>query len=184
MNKLILGFVGEIASGKGEACDYIIKKHNTGYFRFSSIIRDVLKRLHLDESRETMQKISLVLRENFGQDLFAKVIAKDAENDSHNIVCIDGIRRIPDIKYLQELPNFHLINIDADEKFRFERIIKRTENPDDKNKTFEEFQKDQQGETELTIREVAQQATIKIDNNGTIEDLKKQIDDLITKLNN
>ncbi|MBT5337948.1 AAA family ATPase [Candidatus Falkowbacteria bacterium] len=183
MKKLIIGFVGEIASGKGEASDYITKKHQTGYFRFSTIIREVLKRLHLEESRETMQRISLVLRENFGQDLFAKVIAKDAENDPHQIVCVDGIRRTPDIKYLRELPNFHLINIQTEEKIRFERIIRRAENPDDKNKTFQEFQKDQQGETELTIREVAKQANFIVNNNGTFEELYSQLDDLITKLN-
>jgi dephospho-CoA kinase len=183
MKKIILGFVGEIASGKGTACEQVIQKHKAGYHRFSTIMRDVLDRLYLDQSRENLQKLSLILREGFGQELFAKVVADDVENDTSNIVCVDGIRRIPDIEFLQKLPNFHLINIVADEKSRFERITKRSENLDDQNKTFEEFQKDQQGETELTIREVAAHATITIDNNGSIEELGSKLDQLISKLN-
>lgn len=184
MSKLILGFVGEIASGKGESCNYIIKKYNSGYYRFSTIIRDVLKRLHVDQSRENLQQISKLLREKFGEDLFAKVIAKDVQNDQNEIVCVDGIRRMADILYLQKLENFHLINISADEQIRYQRIIQRTENPDDQNKTFEQFQIDQQQETELTIREVAKNANLKIENNSDLNYLYSQLDQLIKKLSN
>jgi len=60
MKKIILGFAGEIASGKGTAAKYLAEKYGSGYFRFSTILRDVLKRLYLDESRENAQKISTV----------------------------------------------------------------------------------------------------------------------------
>jgi dephospho-CoA kinase len=182
MKKLIIGFVGEIASGKGTACDYFIEKYGAGYYKFSTIMRDILDRLYLPQARENMQNLSTVLRQNFGEDLFAKVITKDVENDTNEIVCVDGIRRVADIKYLKTLPNFHLIHIYADEMKRYNRIIERSENPDDKNKTFEQFKLDQTKETEITIPQVVAEAETKINNDGTKEELYQQLETLLTEL--
>lgn len=182
MTKLIIGFVGEIASGKGTACDYYIQKHQAGYYRFSTIMRDILDRLHLPQSRENMQGLSTLLRQKFGEDLFAKVIAEDVKNDPNELICVDGIRRVADIKYLKELPNFHLIHLNANETVRYQRIIARSENPDDKNKSFAEFQKDQQQETEQTIPLVVAEAETKIDNNETREILHENLEKLLQQL--
>lgn len=182
MEKLIIGFVGEMASGKGTACDYLIEKYNAGYYKFSTIMRDILDRLHLPQARENMQTLSTVLRQNFGEDLFAKVITGDVENDKTEIVCVDGIRRVADIKYLKQLSNFHLVHIYADEMNRYKRIIERSENSDDKSKTFEQFQKDQTRETEQTIPQVVAEAETKINNNGTKEELFEQIEKLVSNL--
>ncbi|KKQ80800.1 MAG: hypothetical protein UT02_C0002G0025 [Parcubacteria group bacterium GW2011_GWC2_38_7] len=182
MKKIIIGFVGEMASGKGTACDYLIEKHKAGYHRFSTIMRDVLDRIHVEQSRVNMQILSRDLRQLFGEDLFAKVITEDVKADNNEIVCVDGIRRVADIEYLKTLPNFHLVHIYADEKTRFKRITERSENSDDKNKTFEQFLKDQQGETELTIPQVVAEATIKVENNGSKDELTKRIEELLNKL--
>ena len=184
MKKIIFGFVGEIASGKGTACDYLINKYQAGYHRYSTIMRDVAKRLYLEENRDNLQKLSKVLRENFSQDIFAKVIAKDVQNDSHSFICLDGIRRPEDIEYVKKIDNFVLINVHADMKTRYERLINRTENTDDKQKTFEQFQTDHEYETEKTIRIIAAKADEKIDNNGSRKDLEHQIDNLVEKYKN
>jgi dephospho-CoA kinase len=57
--KKIIGFVGPMASGKGAASDYLRKKHDAGYHRFSTMIRDVMRRLDIEDSRENMQKLSV-----------------------------------------------------------------------------------------------------------------------------
>jgi dephospho-CoA kinase len=184
MAKIILGFVGEIASGKGTACKYLQKKHNAGYHRFSSILRGILDRIYIEHSRESLQGVSTALRQAFGDDILAEVMAKEVKADPAEIVCVDGIRRHADIKELTKLPEFKLIHVTADEKIRYERIIKRTENIDDQNKTFEEFQADQKREAEITIYEVAKDADYKITNNGSFEDLEKQIEETLTKIKN
>lgn len=180
--KLILGFVGEIASGKGAACDYLIKKHQAGYHRFSTILRDILDRLHLEQSRENMQKLSTSLRQIFSEDIFAKVIAEDVNQDPADIICVDGIRRPADIVYLKKLPSFYLIHVVANEKIRFERLAKRSENSDDRNKTFAEFQKESQNESEQNIRLIAAEARHTIENNGSSENLCANLETLLEKL--
>ncbi|OGF30226.1 hypothetical protein A2223_00165 [Candidatus Falkowbacteria bacterium RIFOXYA2_FULL_35_8] len=181
MSKIIFGFVGEIASGKGTACEYLINNYQAGYYRFSTIIRDIIKRLYIAEDREHLQKMSSVLRENFGQDIFAKVMAEDVNNDKHTIICVDGIRRQDDIIYLKKIPGFILVNIFADLETRYQRIVKRSENQDDKAKTFEQFKKDHENENEALIEETGKQASEKIDNNGTEAELVEQIEKMVEK---
>ncbi len=183
MDKIILGFVGPLAAGKGTTCQYLKEKYNANAYRFSTVLRDVLDRLYLEQNRKNLQYISLILRKAFGDDLLALAIAKDVENDNSSFISIDGIRREPDIKYLKELPKFHLIYITADQKIRYERIIKRVENTDDSKKTFEQFKKDEKRETERQIKQVAKLAKFTINNNGTFEQLYQQIEDILKKIN-
>lgn len=184
MKKIVLGFVGEIASGKGTVCQYLIDQYHASSYRFSTILRDVLDRLHLEHSRDNMQRLSTGLRQTFNEELLAIVMAEDVKNDQAEIICVDGIRRLADIVYLEKIPNFHLIHVYAEEKTRYQRIIERAENADDKNKTFEQFQKEHLRETELTIPQVTAKATIKINNNGQRENLYRELDQLIKKLQN
>ena len=180
--KIIIGLVGQIACGKGTVAEYLIEKYQAIAYRFSTPLRDTLSRLHLEVTRENIQNISGALRRDFGNDLLAKVIAGDVKNETNNLIVIDGIRRLDDIKYLKDLPEFKLVKVETDPKIRYERLISRTENVDDTKKTYEQFLADEQKETELTIPEVMSQAKFTLTNNSTREDFKQQIEDLIKNL--
>jgi dephospho-CoA kinase len=183
MSKIILTLVGQIASGKGTVCDYLKEKYNAGYCRYSTILRDLLDRIYLPHSRKNMQDISTILRQQFGDDLLAKAITEDVKKIANQIVVVDGARRLPDLVHLQKLPNHYLVYINTDERIRYKRIIKRSENPDDQTKTFEEFQQDAQSEAELRIADMKKQANFIINNNGTLKELHQQVDDIIRRLN-
>lgn len=179
--KKILGLAGEIASGKGTTAQYIIDKYNGSSHRFSTMLRDVARRMYLEENRENLQKLSTIFRQNFHDDLLSMVIAKDVENDKYEIIAIDGVRRLADISYLKKIDGFKLVYIEADIKKRFDRITKRGENTDDTKKTFGEFEKDHKREAELQIKELKNHADYVIDNNGNFDDLYRKIDKIIEK---
>lgn len=183
-NNIIIGIVGEIASGKGITAEYLKEKYGAVVFKFSTSMRDIADRLYLEQTRENVQKISTVLREGFGDDIFAKVMARDAAKSNAPLIITDGIRRPSDIVELTKLPHFHLIAIISDEKTRYERVRSRNENADDENKTWEDFQKDSTAETETRIRDIAAKAEYTIDNNGDINALHKSIDEIISKIKN
>jgi len=182
--KLILGFVGQIASGKGTAAAYLKEKHHASVHRFSTMLRDVLNRLYLEVDRDNLQKLSSAIREFFGSDTLSKVIAEDVKKDTSELIVIDGVRRPDDVKYLKNIPAFILVNINADIEKKYERIIKRGENTDDTIKTFEEFKKDHGREAEVQINDIAREAAEHIDNNGTLKELYKQLDEIISKYTN
>ena len=179
MSKIILGFTGLMACGKGTATKYIKEKYLAETFRFSTMLRDVLARLYVEHSRENMSKLSTGLREIFGQDLMAQVMAEDVVNSKAELIVVDGVRRMDDIKYLRALPNFKLVAIEADMQTRFQRLKERGENSDDQNKTWEQFQADHNLETELTILDTIKAADIVINNDGGLEALYKQLDQLV-----
>jgi dephospho-CoA kinase len=182
MQKIILGLAGEMASGKGTVAEYLGKKYKGNSHRFSTMLRDLAKRMYLEESRENLQKISKIFRQNFGEDILSKVIYHDVKNDQHRIVAVDGVRRISDIKYLKNFSDFKLIYIETSLEKRFERTKRRYENSDDEAKTFAEFKKDQKKEAELQIKGLKTKADFLIKNDGTFKELYAQIEKIIKKL--
>ncbi len=181
-NKIIIGIVGEIAAGKGAAADYLKNTYGGTIFKFSTPMREVLSRVYVEPTRENLQNLSTALRKMYGEDLFAKVIAKDAAGSISPFIITDGIRRPSDIVELVKLPNFHLLAVVADEKLRYERVKARNENANDANKTWDDFLKDSSAETELTIRDIAAKAEFTVDNNGSFDDLHKNLDAIIAKI--
>ncbi len=184
MSKIIIGLVGPIASGKDVSKKFIEDNYGANSHRFSTMLRDILQRLYLDINRENMQNLSFDIRQRFGEDIMAKVIATDLKNDQHEIVIIDGVRRMADISKLKNFPNFYLISIDAKPKIRYNRLVKRQENIDDNNKTFSQFISDSQAESEKEIPIVMAKAQYKIDNNSSLEALYKQLKDIMKEIIN
>lgn len=182
MKKMIIGLVGEIASGKDVTKKYLEEHYGASCHKFSAILRDVLKRLYMPITRENMQNISTILRQTFGEDLLAKIITEDVKNDIHEVIVIDGIRREDDIIYLKSLPDFTLVRIKVEAKTRYERLVKRRENADDATKNYEQFLADGQKETELKIPEVMALADYELDNNGDLKNLYGQIEKMVIKL--
>lgn len=177
--KVILGFTGLLASGKGTAAKYLEEKHMAATFRFSTMLRDILNRVYVPHARDNMIRLSEFLRGAYGEDIMAKTMFKDIEKDTAKVVVIEGIRRLADIE--QDAPNFVLVEIFAEPKIRYERLIKRGENPDDNSKTYEQFLADHRRSTEVSILEVIKHATERVDNNGDLASLHKQLDELVKK---
>jgi dephospho-CoA kinase len=179
MAKIVIGLAGEMACGKGTVAKHIAENYKASSYRFSTMLRDVIKRLYIEEKRENIQKMSTILRQNFGENLFAKVMAEDVEKDQSEVIVVDGIRRLTDIEYLKKNPSFKFVYIDADIQKCYERIIKRGENVDDQNKTFEEFEKEHHQESESQIKELRNYADYVIDNNDDYNKLYDQINKII-----
>ncbi len=182
MPKLIIGLTGQLAAGKGAAAAYLEKKYQAQTFGFSTPLRDILKRLYLEEARANLANLSRILREQFGSDLISRVITEDIKHSSAEIVVLDGIRRLPDIALAKDLPGFNLVRVETDEQTRYQRLLGRSQNADDQQKTFAQFQADHQAEADRQIPQVMAMAQYTLTNNGTMEQLYQQIDDLITKL--
>ncbi len=181
--KIIIGLTGQIACGKGVIKKFLIEKYKASDYRFSTILRNILDRLDIEQSRKNMQKISIALRKTFGENVLAKAMAKDADEDKDDFIVIDGIRRMADIKYLKNVKGFFLVSVKADKKIRYQRVVQRNENKGDNKKTFAQFLNDEKQETELEIPKTMKKANFVIDNNGTWEELWEQIHQLVKKIN-
>jgi len=186
MDKIILGIIGEISAGKTTLTNYLIEKYGAKSVRFSDCLADMLDRCYIAKTRPNYQKMSQILRENFGQDIISKTVANDIENFNTNIVITEGIRRPSDIVFLTKTypNNFFTINIKTSAENRFKRLANRHEKPDDATKTWEEFQTDAQAEAELAIQDIARDAKFVINNDSTLTDLYNQIDKILKEIEN
>jgi dephospho-CoA kinase len=179
MAKLILGVAGEMGSGKEAVSRHLVSNYGADARNFSQILNDILIRLHLDITRENQAPLSLILRKTFGEDILAKAMYHDSVEDAADIVVIQGIRRVEDMTFLKQLPNFKFIYIKADMDVRYERVSKRREKANDGTMTFEQFEASHKYETEQTIPDLKNYADIVIENNGTYPELYAQIDEIV-----
>jgi len=180
--KLILGLVGEIASGKDTAAAYLKKKYGAETISFSQPLRDILDILHEPQNRINMAGLGDGLRAQFGQDLLSKVIAKKVKASGKAAIVLPNVRLESDIVYLKKLPGFVLVAVETDAKTRFQRLKERGQNTDDRSKTWAQFQKDARLYTERGIRALMKKCRFKLDNNGSRKDLERQINEMIRKI--
>lgn len=182
MAKIIVGIAGQIASGKDTVSKYIADEYGATRYGSSSIFRSALKDLFLPETRENLQKISLALRQAFGDDLVARVLREDIERTDGDFIVVDGVRRLSDILLLKQEPNFYLLYVDAPMELRYERIVKRAQNADDQTKTLEEFREDNEREAEVSIKALQSQANGVVENTGDLKALFDQVNAFIKKI--
>jgi dephospho-CoA kinase len=176
---ILLVFAGLPGSGKDTCLDYLKEKYDSKTYSFTDFLKDGLDSFFLEFNRDNLIKLSECIRETFGEDTLAKAMAEKVKTENATISAIGNARRPADIKYLSKIPGFVLIKIEADIKTRYERIKTRGEKTSDATQTFEQFEADHQRSTELSILEIAKQATEHINNDGNFDELHKQLDKLI-----
>lgn len=180
---LLIGLVGEKGSGKDTFSKYLtqISDQKISHIRFSDLLKETLKLWDIEVTRANLQKLAQVLEE-FGEGTVAKGIEKQLKNTDAEIVILDGIRWKPDVALLRKFPNHKLIYITADPKLRFERLKSRGEKVGESEMTYGQFLEEETAPNELLISEIGAHADIKIENNGTIEEFDRKIEDLCSTL--
>ncbi|MEK9174063.1 MAG: AAA family ATPase [Patescibacteria group bacterium] len=180
---IVIGVTGEMASGKDAVTEYLVARYGAKKYRFSDVLRSILDSLYVPQTRENLTKLSIMLRQGYGDDLLAKVIEKSAEADTGSpLVVIDGIRRYQDITHFSHLEGFTLWYVDASFETRFERLALRTQNVDDSTKTEEEFRNEHDLETEKGVPALKEHANELIKNEGQLDELHHTVDALVEKL--
>lgn len=179
--RVVIGLVGRKGSGKGTVAKILKDEYGAIVFRYSDILRDIVRRLSLPESRDNLIKASVALRQCFGEDIFKRALVTDAGQTSTSIIVIDGIRRFGDLEGLEALGPVYLIDITAPLETRFERIQQRGENQGETTSTFEAFKNEEQAPTETTIGEVEAKAWKTIQNIGSHEDLIATVKALVAE---
>lgn len=181
MATVIIGLVGEGGAGKGTVAAYLKEKYGAATCRFSDSLNDILARLDVEQTRENLIELSVIVRKSFGETVLARAIVRWIKTIDNGLVAVDGIRRMGDIETLGDLPEFHLVYVTANPRTRYERMIKRGEKAGETETTYERFLAQEQLPTEVSIKDVATHAEATLDNNGTVEELKTQVDRLMNK---
>lgn len=177
MNKIILGIVGEKGSGKGtfpKLLQEILPDKKSVRTTFSDVMTDTLNIWGLDRSRENYTKLVVAMRDSFGLDILANAVKKRVQELEGDIIVIDGMRWMADLDMIKSIDG-KIVYITADPKIRYERTKARGEKAGETETTFEQFMEEENAPTEVDIPKIAAAADFTINNDGDLEEFKRQV---------
>ncbi len=177
---LVLGIIGERSSGKDTLSQYLVDQYEAFAISHSKILDEILNILNLPISRRNEIDLGMALRQPFGEGVIARALRKRVLQEQADLIVIHGIRFPHEVDNVKTL-NGHPIFIEAPLEVRYDRAHKRQEKADD-NISFEQFQAMQQEPTEIGIEALKKDAKFIINNDGTLEHLHQQIDEVMHKL--
>jgi dCMP deaminase len=177
---MIIGLSGRNASGKGEVARYLVDK-GFEYHSLSDVIREDLGATGDEPTRENMIARGNALRERFGASILADRIIVRTRPDRN--VVVDSIRHPAEIGAFRKTGGFILVWVEADERTRFERIRGRGRKGDPETieafRAFEAREEGGGGDHGQQLERCREMADRTIVNDGTIEGLREQLDDLL-----
>ncbi|MDR2818805.1 MAG: AAA family ATPase [Endomicrobium sp.] len=183
---MIIGLTGSYCSGKDTVADYISQKHGYKHFSLSDVIREIMKEAGLEPTRENLITFGTNLREENGNGVLAKKVLEKAKDEGK--YCITSIRHSEEVNELRKRKDFVLINVDAPQDVRFERMQKR-KRPGDPQ-TLEKFVELEKKESQTSgsgqqLRKTANMADITfINDSNDMATLKATVDNLLEDLEN
>ncbi len=180
---MIIGLTGTLGAGKNTAVEYLVSKGWKHYSGGDIINAEVVRR-KLPMNRDSMSLVANDLRARHGSGYLieksldqARAVGGDAVIESlHSIGESNAVRAAGGL----------VVAVDADIALRFERIRRRGSAKD--NITFEKFVADNAREAASSdtanhnLLANIEGADFLVTNDGTVEDLLLQIDDILRKV--
>lgn len=181
---VILGITGTNGAGKGTVVE-ILKNNGFSHLSVGEYLMQEVKKVGWEENRESLIKMGNELRAKFGAGIIAEKLYDEAVKIGGKVI-IESIRTEGEIETLRNKGKFILLGVTADRKIRYERVILRGGVKD--NVDFEEFFRSEDNEMTSTdpnkqnLGRCIELSDYKIENNGTMEELKLRVNNIINNL--
>lgn len=180
---MIIGITGTNGAGKGTVVEYLVQK-GFKHYSASGFITEEIERRGMPVNRDSMRLVANDLRQTQNPAyLFESLYQRALESGGDAV--LEAPRAIAEGKFLND-KGVLLIAVDADRTVRYERISKRKSVKD--NVSFEQFSAQEDREMNATetydmnILGVMKMADFTLHNDGTVEKLHAQIDEVLQKI--
>lgn len=188
----VIAIVGMCGSGKSSIADMLVKK-GFQFIRFGQITLDIVKERGLEPTEENERPIREEIRKKHGMAAYAILnFPKIDELLKKGNVVVDGLYSWEEYVELKKKygKSFMCVAVYASPETRYKRLTARIYDPEQDKKmrhrphTREQAQSRDYSEIKnLHKAGPIAMADFTIDNSGTLEDLQKQIDNLMKKIN-
>ncbi|OKY77871.1 MAG: Dephospho-CoA kinase CoaE [Candidatus Methanohalarchaeum thermophilum] len=178
----VIGFIGRQASGKTTAAK-ALKNEGIPVYVMGDVVRERTKSRGLPLTEKNIGVVANELRKENGMDAIAKILIEKIGNSGSDIVAIDGIRGISEVKAFRKeyKRNFYSIAIIAEEETRFNRIKNRERSDDAVN--WDRFREKEKRENSWGLNEAIDESDYKIRNENGKNRFKKRIKELVDEIN-
>ena len=175
-----IAFTGMPGAGKTEAVN-VAKEMGIEIISMGDEVREEARRRDLEINDENLGRIASEMREKYGMDIWARRCLKRIveEMKGREILVIDGIRNIEEVEtFKKSIKDFILVAIHASPSIRYERLMKRGR--EDDSSKLEDLKKRERREMAWGIGNVIAMADIVIINEGSKEEFRKKIREILS----
>lgn len=184
----VIGLTGTMGSGKNTVKQILLRKFNCYHVTLSDVILGEIEKKRGTFNRTTLQNMGNEMRKKYGNHILTLIAIEYLSRDKEMIV-VDGIRNPGEVEYLKKKfgKDFALMAVDAPTETRFQRIKSRNDPKDPKTlDEFNETDRRDKGKGQPPhgqhVEECVRMADFTITNNGTPNDLEKQVDEIMTQI--
>jgi len=182
---MIVGIAGTNSAGKDSVAN-ILKDAGFEQFSLSDSIREEAKGRGLPSDRDVLIRLGNELREKFGPGILGDRIIDIIKKKNVAKASVISIRNPAEAQALSKHDDFFLVWVDAPPQLRYERSLARHRDKSD-SLSYEDFiamedlERDA-GPSGQRLDLIKNMARFKIDNTGSIEELKEKVDSLIDSI--
>lgn len=175
---MILGITGLVASGKQVVADYLKEKYG---FEILDFAKDALfaeaDARGIEKTKINLSILGDELRQTCGNGVLAKALLKKIRGSKTVITGFRSLEEVDCIRNECEVGEFYLIEVYSSPVLRFKR-----RRPEDPQTEAEFFARDGRDIQNKGLGKVLEIADLKIENNGTQEELFAKVDEAIRKI--
>ena len=125
----IVGITGTVWAGKWTVVDYMVATMWFVHFSVRDYLEQELDKLWLPHDRDNMSMLADNLRKEHGLSYVIDQVFQQASALGKDSI-VESIRCVGEIDKLRKYPDFFLLGVDADQKVRYERVVKRWSSTD------------------------------------------------------
>lgn len=129
---IIIGITGTLGAGKGTIVDYLTKVHGFRHFSARNFIAKEIEKRGLIVNRNTLVAVANDLRTTYHPGYIVTELYKQAWTSGKDAV-IESIRAEGEVLSLCGKDNFYLFAVDADSQKRYDRILRRASETDNRD---------------------------------------------------
>jgi len=183
---MIIGITGSLGGGKGTVVDCLVKSHGFEHYSSSDLLVEILKERGEEVDRDGMNRIANELRSKNPAGVPAETYRRYEEKDNESDAIFESLHSVAEVNFIKEVGGV-VIGITADPDIRYERILERGSVKDGvtKEKFIEQQKREERGSEDpnkSNIFNTLKEADFLIENNGTLEELKEQVENILKQV--
>jgi len=181
---MIVGITGTIGAGKGTVVEHLVQEKGFAHYSVRDFLCEELVRRGLPLDRDSMRETANALRAEHEPAYIITTLYERAQAAGRDAL-IESVRALGEAEFLKER-GVKLLAVDAKRRVRFDRIVARGSSTD--HIDFATFVAQEEKELSSTdpfgqnILGVMKMADCRIENNGTLEELYRRIEQALPQL--